>query len=120
MLGKEKEHAMTKLTHLGATLALGAACALPALAQDTGTTGASHGNTTAQGEPTTSRVATTTPPGGISHTISASADSARGPSTNTMGAGPTDTNRAASNDDRALGWMGVVGLLGLLGLRPLR
>jgi MYXO-CTERM domain-containing protein len=121
MLRNQKEHSMKKLTHLAATLALGAACALPVLAQDTGTTGASHGNTTSQGEPTTARVSTTAAPGGISHTISASdSGSAGAPSTNTMGAGPADTNRGSTDSARSLGWMGLLGLAGLLGLRSRR
>lgn len=107
---------MTKLTQLAATLAFGAVCALPAVAQDTGTTGASHGNTASEGTSTTLR-GSTTPPPGISHTISASADAARSPSTRTMGAGPADKDESTASGDRTGGWMGLVALLDRLGLR---
>jgi MYXO-CTERM domain-containing protein len=121
MLGLLKEHPMIKLTHVAATLAVGAACTLPVFAQDTGTTGASHGNATSEGMPTTARVSTATPPGGISHTISASdTGSASAPSTNTMGAGPADMNRGDSGGGRTIGWLGLLGLFGLLGLRSRR
>lgn len=108
---------MNKLTHLAAAIGLGAACALPVLAQDTGTTGATHGNTAAEAAPTTPLAGATAAPG-ISHTISASdTGSAGAPSTNTMGAGPEDMNRAGADGHRDIGWMGLLGLLGLLGLR---
>ena len=111
---------MKRLTYLVATLAIGAACATPVLAQDTGAIGATHGNTSSPGDATAPGAATTAAPG-ISHTISASqTGSAGGPSTNTMGAGPQDMGRAQSQGDLDIGWMGLLGLFGLLGLRRRR
>lgn len=107
---------MKKLTHLAVTLAVGAACALPVLAQDTGTTGETHGNTIAQGAATTVRAGATPVPG-ISHTISASDRGSASARTNTMGAGPQDLDRTGSDGGIDLGWFGLFGLLGLLGLR---
>lgn len=110
---------MNRLLHMAAALALGAGCALPALAQDTGTTDATHGNTTSQGAASSPRASTT--PAGINHTISASdTSSAAALATNTMGAGPADLDRPATGSDLDMGWLGLLGLAGLLGLRRRR
>ena len=85
---------MKKATQLAAVLALGTACAMPVLAQDTS---ASATNAAA---PSTSQM---------------NADSTTSsPNTTQMGAGPENT---AGDDDRDLGWLGLLGLAGLLGLR---
>lgn len=103
---------MKKLSHRAVMLAVGAACALPVLAQDTGTTGDTHGNTTARGAATTVQAGATPVPG-ISHTISTSAS----PRTNTLGAGPQALDRGGSDGGVDVGWLGLLGLFGLLGLR---
>ena len=37
--------------------------------------------------------------------------------TQSMGAGPSDTQRVEVDNDRDMGWIGLLGLAGLLGLR---
>ena len=75
-----------------AAVVLCATCAWPVLAQDTGTTGATHGNTASQGTVATP-AASPVPAPGISHTISASDTGAAAPDTSTLGAGPRDMGR---------------------------
>ena len=84
---------MNRLNRTAAALALGFACAMPAMAQTSGTA-ASSSQQPAQ-------------------TAQQSA-----PDTRAMGAGPADEGRMESRDtDRDLGWIGLLGLLGLLGMR---
>ena len=79
---------MRKLSKVAAVVTLGAACAMPVLAQDSST------NTTTQ--PSTTET----------------------PTTQTMGAGPTDDGRPVERrDGMDLGWLGLLGLAGLLGRR---
>lgn len=76
-----------------AALALGAACALPVMAQTSASTAATPAT------PSTQSAA---------------------PDTRTMGAGPSvESGRTESRgeSDRDLGWLGLLGLAGLLGLR---
>jgi MYXO-CTERM domain-containing protein len=82
---------MKQISRITAALALGAACALPVMAQDTSAT---TGNTT-QGTQSTPST----------------------PSTQTMGAGPDTTMDTRSDEHRDMGWIGLLGLAGLLGLR---
>ena len=86
---------MKKLSQVAAVATLGLACAMPVMAQSSATS--------------TDTTASTTAP---SSTVSTT------PSTTSMGAGPSDMNRATDNDnDRDMGWIGLLGLAGLLGLR---
>ena len=79
---------MKKLSQVAAVLALGAACAMPVMAQSSSTTDAS------------------------------SSTQSTAPTTQSMGAGPTDDGRPAQRDDGMdLGWLGLLGLAGLLGRR---
>jgi hypothetical protein len=75
---------MKKLSQLAAVVALGAACAMPVMAQDNNS----------------------------STTTSADTQST---ATQTMGAGPDTMTR--EDNDRDMGWIGLLGLAGLLGLR---
>ena len=85
---------MKKLSQLAAVVALGTACAMPALAQDSGTSS----STTAQSTAPT-----------------------QAPTTQSMGAAPDDTTMNRRDDsDRDMGWIGLLGLAGLLGLRRRR
>jgi len=76
---------MKRIPQLAAIIALGTACAMPVMAQDSSTTTASP-DTTAQ---------TTTP------------------STDTMGAGPETMARDDDRDMGWIGLLGLAGLLGL-------
>lgn len=81
---------MRTLSHIAAAIALGTACAMPVMAQDS-----TSGSTTAQSTPATEPTAT-----------------------QSMGAGPDDpTLNRTSDGDRDIGWIGLLGLAGLLGLR---
>ena len=81
---------MKKVTQAIAALSVGVACAMPVLAQDTSS------STTASSSPQTTSA----------------------PDTTTMGAGPGDAGMTREADnDRDLGWIGLLGLAGLLGLR---
>ena len=83
---------------MAAVIALGAACAVPAIAQ--GTDGARG-----------SAMATSYAPAGMA---------ASQPSATTMGAGPANmADRPQTQDDphHDLGWLGLIGLAGLLGWR---
>lgn len=85
---------MNRIHHTAGAIALGLACAMPAMAQGSGSTaGSSQGS---------------------AQTAQQSA-----PDTRSMGAGPgMDDNRSARSDgDRDLGWLGLLGLLGLMGLK---
>lgn len=91
---------MNKISQAAAIVSLGIACAMPVMAQDSSTAGSSMGSTAT--------------------TQSAPSDTSTSPSTTTMGAGPSDygtTTTRESDNDRDLGWIGLLGLAGLLGLR---
>jgi len=90
-------HSIARMT---AALALGAACALPVMAQDTSGT-ASGG--TAAGSQSSAQMAQTQPSDSSSTTRS-------------MGAGPEDMG-TQRDEHRDMGWIGLLGLAGLLGLR---
>jgi len=82
---------MNKFSRIASIAVLGAACTLPVLAQDT------------SGSTTTTAPATS-----------------QGTTTQSMGAGPDTMDRGTEtrgDDDRDLGWIGLLGLAGLLGLR---
>ncbi|MCC2675055.1 MAG: hypothetical protein K0R58_2002 [Ramlibacter sp.] len=84
---------MKKVSQVVAILSLGAACAMPVMAQST----SSPASTSAT--PSTAQ----------------SADSSTtAPATAQMGAGP---ETRGDDNDRDLGWIGLLGLAGLLGLR---
>jgi hypothetical protein len=104
---------MKRLTQLGICAAV-ATCLSPAFAQDTGTTGDTHGNTTAQATTMSARTAPTPP--GITHTISASADPSHTGITKSMGAGRADAS-GADTGGAGVGWIGLLGILGLMALR---
>ena len=81
---------MKKFSQLAAVVALGTACAMPVMAQDTATSSASS-----------------TPPA-----------ASTAPDTQSMGAGPDDPAMNRTDDgDRDMGWIGLLGLAGLLGLK---
>ena len=86
---------MKRINRTAAAIALGFACAMPVMAQGSGSAGSSQASQPAQ-------------------TAQQSA-----PDTRSMGAGPAmDDNRMARSDgDRDLGWLGLLGLLGLMGLK---
>ena len=91
-----------KVSKIATALALGAACAMPAMAQQSGAAAANANP-------------------GVS---AARSPEVSAPDTRTMGAGPStmDTGRTQARsvdvgDDKDLGWFGLLGLLGLLGLR---
>ena len=90
---------MKRISQLAAVIALGAACAVPAMAQ--GTDGA-HG----------SAMAASYAPAGTGDP--------QPPATTTMGAGPRNmADQPQTQDDphHDLGWLGLIGLAGLLGWR---
>jgi hypothetical protein len=88
---------MKKIPQAAAVISLGIACAMPVMAQDSGST------------------SSTTP--SQSTTMQSSDASTTAPSTATMGAGPSETPMAREDNKRDLGWIGLLGLAGLLGLR---
>ena len=96
---------MKKLSQIAAIVSLGAACAMPVMAQTTGSTTTPSESTTASSS--TMNNSTTSP----------STTSSTSPSTSQMGAGPSDMDRPAQRNDRDMGWIGLLGLAGLLGLR---
>lgn len=85
---------MKKVSRFAAVIALGAACAMPVLAQDASSSPSSAAT------PSTSQMSTDS--------------TTSSPNTSQMGAGPENM---AGDDDRDLGWLGLLGLAGLLGLR---
>jgi MYXO-CTERM domain-containing protein len=86
------------LPHMAAALVLGAACTMPAMAQDTS-------SSTTSASPSSSQMAQSSQPSDTS------------PATQTMGAGPDDMNTNRDDGHRDMGWIGLLGLAGLLGLR---
>ena len=92
---------MKKLSRIAAVVSLGVACAMPVMAQTTGSTTTPSDSTTASSS--TMNNSTTSP--------------STAPSTSQMGAGPSDMDRPAERNDRDMGWIGLLGLAGLLGLR---
>jgi hypothetical protein len=93
---------MKKLSHVAAVVSLGLACAMPVMAQSTGSTTTPSDSTTAS-----------------SSTMNNSTTPGTTPSTSQMGAGPSDMDRPVERNDgdRDMGWIGLLGLAGLLGLR---
>ena len=103
---------MKKLSMTAAAVALGLACAMPVMAQDSGST-ASSGSTTLSSQPSDASSTTmSSQPAGSSSTTMSSQPSDT--STQTMGAGPEEIE---VDNDRDMGWIGLLGLAGLLGLR---
>jgi MYXO-CTERM domain-containing protein len=95
-----------KLPQIAATLVLGAACAMPAMAQSQGS-GAPGKSSQPMSQPATQ---------------SSSADStkAMGASPAQMDTGPSTQDTSRNTDKRDIGWLGLLGLAGLLGLRRKR
>lgn len=106
---------MKKLSQIAAVVSLGVACAMPVMAQTTGSTGTSGGTTASSTMGSGSMGSGST--AGSSDTGSSSVGSSSTPSTTQMGAGPSDMDRPAERNDRDMGWIGLLGLAGLLGLR---
>lgn len=97
---------MKKVSQFAAVIALGAACAMPVMAQDAGTSSS-----------TSPSVSTSPSTQGMGATPDTSS------STQAMGAGPDmDSNGMATREDDGpdMGWIGLLGLAGLLGLRRRR
>jgi len=97
---------MKQISRITAALALGAACALPVMAQDTGST--ASGSQSVQSTPSSQTMQSA--PSSSDQSMQST------PSTQTMGAGP-DQMDTRSDDHRDMGWIGLLGLAGLLGLR---
>jgi hypothetical protein len=95
---QRSEIPMKKISQAAAVISLGIACAMPVMAQDA-----------------SSSTGSTTP---SQSTTMQSSDASTSPSTSSMGAGPSDMGTTTTQDnDRDMGWIGLLGLAGLLGLR---
>lgn len=99
---------MKKFSMTASAVALGLACAMPVMAQDSSTT-ASSGSSTLSSQPADSSSTLSSQPSTMSSQPSDSSSQ-----TAAMGAGPEEIE---VDNDRDMGWIGLLGLAGLLGLR---
>jgi MYXO-CTERM domain-containing protein len=100
---------MKKISMTAAAVAVGLACAMPVMAQN-GSTASPGSSTTLSSQPADS--SSTTLSSQPSTMSSQPAESSS--QTTAMGAGPEEVE---VDNDRDMGWIGLLGLAGLLGLR---
>ena len=100
---------MKTVSMTAAAVALGLACAMPVMAQGSGTTASTGSTLSSQPADASSTTMSSQPADSSSTTLSSQPSDTR-----TMGAGPEEIE---VDNDRDMGWIGLLGLAGLLGLR---